>query len=82
MTAAAPTMRRVEIRNATVGCYDTGDGGPPLLLHGFPFSKFFWRDVIGRLSDPSAVLRRICLLLRRRTTSPTGPSAGAPTSTT
>lgn len=31
--------------------YDHGDGTPVLLLHGFPDSKYLWRDQIGPLAD-------------------------------
>jgi pimeloyl-ACP methyl ester carboxylesterase len=49
MTSPAAT-RHVQIGDAAIAYVDVGDGPPVLLLHGCPFSKFVWRNVIGGLS--------------------------------
>jgi pimeloyl-ACP methyl ester carboxylesterase len=51
MSTTAP-VHRVDVDTASVAYFDTGGDGPPvLLLHGCPFTKFVWRNVIRRLSD-------------------------------
>lgn len=53
MTTTAPVEGRLEVGSASVAYCDSGGDGPPLLLlHGCPFSKFVWRSVIPRLSEP------------------------------
>lgn len=52
MTTTAPVVRCLDVGSASVAYCDSGGDGPPLLLlHGCPFSKFVWRNVIHRLSD-------------------------------
>jgi pimeloyl-ACP methyl ester carboxylesterase len=52
MTTTELTTRRVKLGATVVTYLDSGGDGPPvLLLHGCPFSKFLWRNVIPRLSD-------------------------------
>jgi pimeloyl-ACP methyl ester carboxylesterase len=51
MSTTAP-VHRVDVDTASVAYFDSGGDGPPvLLLHGCPFTKFVWRNVIPRLSD-------------------------------
>ncbi len=53
MTTTAPVVRCLDVGSASVAYCDSGGDGPPLLLlHGCPFSKFVWRSVIPRLSEP------------------------------
>ena len=42
--------RNVQIGDATIAYDEVGDGPPVLLLHGCPFSKFVWRNVVHGLS--------------------------------
>ena len=49
MTSPAATSR-VQIGDAAIAYVDVGDGPPVLLVHGCPFSKFVWRNVIHGLS--------------------------------
>jgi len=52
VTTTAPVVRCLDVGSASVAYCDSGGDGPPLLLlHGCPFSKFVWRNVIHRLSD-------------------------------
>ena len=46
------TARKLQIGDAAIAyAYaDAGDGPPVLLLHGCPFSKFVWRNLIPELS--------------------------------
>jgi pimeloyl-ACP methyl ester carboxylesterase len=46
LDAVAQQRRLVQVGEARVAYYDTGDGPPVLLLHGCPFSSFVWRRVI------------------------------------
>ena len=54
---AGLAKRRVRVGAATVAYLDegpacpAGDGAPPLLLHGCPFSSFVCRKVIAELRD-------------------------------
>jgi pimeloyl-ACP methyl ester carboxylesterase len=51
VTTTAPVARRLDVGLASVAFSDSGGDGPPvLLLHGCPFSKFVWRNVVPRLS--------------------------------
>lgn len=51
MSTTVPA-HRVDVDTASVAYFDSGGDGPPvLLLHGCPFTKFVWRNVIPRLSD-------------------------------
>jgi pimeloyl-ACP methyl ester carboxylesterase len=51
MSTTAP-VHRVDVDTASVAYFDSGGDGPPVvLLHGCPFTKFVWRNVIPRLSD-------------------------------
>jgi pimeloyl-ACP methyl ester carboxylesterase len=52
MTAVKPITRRAKVGAASVAYLDNGGDGPPLLLlHGCPFSKYVWRNMIPRLRD-------------------------------
>jgi pimeloyl-ACP methyl ester carboxylesterase len=51
VTTTASVACRLDVGLASVAFSDSGGDGPPvLLLHGCPFSKFVWRNVVPRLS--------------------------------
>lgn len=63
MTGSFRDLKRfADLEDGTRVAYvDQGEGSPVLLLHGCPFSSFVWRNVIDRLSGPTATPGLRCI---------------------